>query len=211
MKGTIIFDFDGVILDSFKVAFDVLSMLHKKYNLPPLTEEKLQELFEGNIWKGYEALGIIDNLVTDFRTDFKDLFGKKHSELNFFQGMKECITSISSEFNLMIISSNHSETIKQMLDAESLTNHFDKVFGAEVSGTKREKITAYILEHKLDKNKIFFISDTAGDIREVEGLGIHSIAVSWGYHSRERLEASKPDVIVHSPTELKDYFLKING
>jgi phosphoglycolate phosphatase len=210
MKRIAVFDFDGVILDSFQVASEVFKTMHKKYQLPHFANENLLELFDGNIFKKYEELGMSDERIREFKIDFKELFENEYQKLALFEGVKECITALSDTLELMILSSNHSDSIRRMLDTEGISGYFTQVLGSEIPGTKRDKLVAFIAETGIDPGTLYFVTDTAGDIREVEGLGIHTVAVSWGYHPAERLSASNPEIIVHSVSELQDYLEKVS-
>jgi phosphoglycolate phosphatase len=46
------------------------------------------------------------------------------------------------------------------------------------------------------------VGDTVGDIVEARQAGVPSVAVTWGWHSEERLLAASPDVVAHDPQEL---------
>jgi phosphoglycolate phosphatase len=48
----------------------------------------------------------------------------------------------------------------------------------------------------------FYIGDTVGDIKEARAAGVWTVAVTWGWHSRERLLAARPDFLVDTPEEL---------
>ena len=43
---------------------------------------------------------------------------------------------------------------------------------------------------------------TVGDILEARAAGVRSVAVTWGWHDRERLVAVSPDFIVDTPERL---------
>lgn len=53
---------------------------------------------------------------------------------------------------------------------------------------------------------VYFVTDTAGDVIEGNRAEVKTIAVTWGFHDRERLEKAKPDIIVNTPEELLNYF-----
>jgi phosphoglycolate phosphatase-like HAD superfamily hydrolase len=48
----------------------------------------------------------------------------------------------------------------------------------------------------LNNKEIIFITDTLGDIRAANKLGIKTIAVDFGYHERARLENGNPQKII---------------
>jgi phosphoglycolate phosphatase len=199
---TIIFDFDGVIVDSFTTAFNCLRSLHEKYQLPTLTKEKLEELFDGNLWENHARLGLEATQEKNLKEDLKKLLGNAQAGMPFFAGMSKILTQLSKQYTLVILSSNHAATIKLLLEREGVTHTISDVSGTETPGSKREKIQQ--LTQGSDGNT-FFVTDTRGDILEAHGLPIHIVAVTWGYHSQERLAQAQPDMVVHSPEELLEY------
>jgi phosphoglycolate phosphatase len=48
----------------------------------------------------------------------------------------------------------------------------------------------------------FYVCDTAGDIREAREAGVKAVAVTWGWHPRERLERAKPDAFIEKSEDL---------
>ncbi len=202
----IIFDFDGVILDSFEVAFSILSKLNKKYGLFPLEErEHLEDLFEGNVWENYEKMGLKGKIKKSFTEEFKQEYQKKKKELKFYSNISSLLKKISRRFTLAIISSNHSSSIKGLLQKNKLDGYISSILGAEMVGNKKKKIGFILDKLKITPNNTYFVSDTTGDIIEAKETNIHTIGVTWGYHSFERLEKSKPDKIVNAVKELESY------
>jgi phosphoglycolate phosphatase len=55
---------------------------------------------------------------------------------------------------------------------------------------------------QIGRDRTYYIGDTAGDIREARAAGVRTVAVTWGWHSRERLAATQPDFLVDTPEEL---------
>jgi phosphoglycolate phosphatase len=68
--------------------------------------------------------------------------------------------------------------------------------------SKEEKIAYAIDKYGISKDKTFYIGDTVGDILEAKGAGVRSIAVTWGWHNRDRLVKAAPDYLVETPNEL---------
>ena len=55
----------------------------------------------------------------------------------------------------------------------------------------------------IDLSKTVMVGDTEFDILMARNAGAKSIAVTFGAHSRSKLLAAKPDLIVNSTEELK--------
>lgn len=199
---TLIFDYDGVILDSFNTVLKSLNILHKKYNLSELTEEKLRDLFDGNFWENHALLGLDEESEKNFKSELKEMLEQSQSEMPFFPGMKEIIRKLAKDYRLIVLSSNHAENIQLRLKEEGMLDVFEDILGTETPGNKREKIQKILSEKS---EQVFFVTDTRGDITEVKNLPIKVIAVAWGYHSKDRLASEKPDIMVDQPLGLLEY------
>ena len=51
------------------------------------------------------------------------------------------------------------------------------------------------------------IGDSTMDIETARNAGMRAIAVTWGFHDRERLITAGADVMVDTPAELAAMFL----
>jgi phosphoglycolate phosphatase-like HAD superfamily hydrolase len=87
-----------------------------------------------------------------------------------------------------------------------LKNILKEVLGTETPGNKKEKIQKII---EVTKGPLVFVTDTKGDLLEAEELDITRVAVTWGYHSYEKLLAGNPTVIMKSPKELLAFLINI--
>ena len=58
----------------------------------------------------------------------------------------------------------------------------------------------------VDAKDCIIIGDSTMDIETAHNAGMDSIAVTWGFHDRERLIASKPSRIVGNPEEIAAAF-----
>ena len=68
--------------------------------------------------------------------------------------------------------------------------------------SKIDKINHAVSEFKANKDQTYYVGDTTGDIREAKTAGVRTVAVAWGWHSRERLAAVRPDHLVDKPQDL---------
>ena len=57
---------------------------------------------------------------------------------------------------------------------------------------------------KLSKSDVYFVGDEVRDIDAGKKTGIKTIAVSWGYNTKDALAKEHPDYLIDSPLELKD-------
>jgi phosphoglycolate phosphatase-like HAD superfamily hydrolase len=82
--------------------------------------------------------------------------------------------------------------------------------GDEWQGSKQEKIIHVAQQFNFEKHLVYLVGDTISDIREARLAGINSIAVTWGYQSRNKLLEKSPNFIVEAPQDILDIFEAIN-
>jgi phosphoglycolate phosphatase len=59
-----------------------------------------------------------------------------------------------------------------------------------------------VAKYGIPPERTFYIGDTTGDIVEAWAAGVRTVTVTWGWHSRERLVAARPDFLVDTPEGL---------
>ena len=205
-KKFILFDFDGVIADSFRAAYDVASMM-----CPHLTEDEHRRRFEGNIHDWEEP---IDRHTKDCRQDidFFEEYVPRLEKSEIFSGMKEVIADLAQKYTLVIVSSTITSPIQSYLNTNNLSSYFSWVMGADVHKSKVEKIKMVFEKYEIGPESCVFITDTSGDMLEAEKTGVGAIGVTWGFHKSETLKSGNPFRLVNSPDVLSvaisDYFAK---
>ncbi len=206
-KEFILFDFDGVIADSFQAAYSVAKMI-----CPHLTEEDYRKRFGGNIHDWEEP---VDRHTKDCRQDvdfFAEYVPKMKNEVRIFPGMKEVVIELAKKYVLIVVSSTITSPIQEFLTSHELAQHFSWIMGADVHKSKVEKIKMVFEKYDIGPENCVFITDTSGDIVEAEKTGIGAIAVAWGFQKLPVLERSNPFRLVESPDVLSaaisDYFAR---
>ena len=119
-----------------------------------------------------------------------------------FDGLIPVLAALQKDHLLAVISSNGYRTIRTMLDRFGFAPYFREILGADFRFSKKEKIAYALEKYGIPGERAFYIGDTAGDILEARAAGVRSVAVTWGWHSRERLAAAGPDFLVDTPEEL---------
>ncbi|MCD6109411.1 HAD family hydrolase [bacterium] len=204
-KKLLLFDFDGVIADSMKLVRVFYNKLHKKYGLRFATcDEDISKMFYKNVYEGLIDLGLHKDKAHDFLNDMKKLTFQNEDSYKPFNGIKEVLQILNDNKHiLVIISSNHTDIIKKFLKKYSFDNIFKEIHGAEEQTSKVEKIGSVKQNLSFDCNSTFYIGDTVGDIKEGKKACVHSVATSWGYHSKEILKQFKPEFLFNKPADLE--------
>jgi phosphoglycolate phosphatase len=193
----ILFDFDGVIIDSFESAFKIEKMLRKN---DEFTKDHFRKNFEGNFFEEREKMQKVDYTPQQFYEAYQPIF----IELQPVPHISEALQVLSESYPLIIISSAVTDNIHSWLEKNGLASYFVDILGADVHRSKVEKFKSVFESHHVASSDCVFITDTLGDIREADQLHIRTIAVTYGCHPKETLEKGKPFTFVDSPIELVD-------
>lgn len=197
-KKLVIFDFDGVIVESLDLWFRITQT-----NNPGLTKEEYYSMSNGNYIEAFESKELIytEEGLEDYR-----------SNLLLIDSPKEIVSFIennSNKFLYAIVSSGNEITIKRFLEKENLVNYFTDILGNQTHKSKNTKISTLLEKYSLENKNAVFITDTLGDILESNESEVKSIGVLWGLHDRETLEKGKPEIIIDNPEELEEAIKKV--
>ena len=197
----VIFDYDGVLFDTFDLVYSLVKAECDKYcKIPIKTKKEFHDLYKGNFYKTIKLHGLEDNHIEKMiQESIKKL---KQVQEPPFEGVPEMLEKISGGSRLAVVSSNFKKVMEANLERENILKYFDNIEGADKIVSKVEKIKALIEKFKLDGSEVLFITDTAGDIKEGKAAGVKTMAVTWGYFTKQELQAEKPDYIVDKPMEI---------
>ena len=191
MIKAVLFDFDGVICNSFEIAYSVARITNDN-----LSRDEYRDFFNGNFYQEKK-------ITKEVSRKFFELQNERFKDVVIDDDVKEVIRELKKDHELYIVSSNLEETIHWTFKNSSLSEGlFNEVLGYESGKSKIEKIQYILDKYNLKKEDCVFVTDTLGDILEATVVGIGSIGIDTGFHDRKRLEAGKPKKIVSSFREL---------
>jgi phosphoglycolate phosphatase len=203
MQKLLLFDFDGVIVDSLDVYERRVKLCLEEIGQPFIQNRSdFLVLFEDNFYEAIVKKGID---VPEFMNASKALpIQDDYDQMLPFAPMLPVLEELKKNNVLVVISSNISQVIHDVLARHNFNGCFRDVLGAESGYSKQEKILHAMTVFQMEKDKTFYIGDTAGDIREARTAGVRTVAVTWGWHTRAMLEKVNPDYLVESPYALLD-------
>lgn len=198
--GLAMFDYDGVIVDSFnQVARDFAEACRANGFYGINTKEDLAVLHEGNCYEQMMRLGLPEWKVDKIIMDYEVIAGRHIEDVPVFEGMAEALREIARWNRIVIITSNISGQVRKVLGKYGISCVED-IIGAEIEKSKIKKIRKAMQLYP--GFPAYYIGDTAGDIIEGREAGALTVGVTWGWHDREKLESLSPDYLVSTPQEL---------
>ena len=199
MKKLLIFDFDGVLEDTFDWNYEVAKKRYKN-----LKREDYRGWFNGNIYEHPTVKAAGPMNIIEYFEQYKKGFENRIIKPEF----KEMLIKLKQKYHLVIISSIDDDIINPYLKRKKIDNLFEEVWGIKKKTSKVEKFKDFLKLYKLDTNNCLFVTDTLGDIREANKVNIKSIGITWGYQTESSLKRGNPIKIVDSIKELEKYLLK---
>jgi phosphoglycolate phosphatase len=196
-----LFDFDGVLVDSLDVYEKTVTDCLRKIN-QPLTRgrEEFLELFEGNFYESLVKRGV--DLDKFMESSVNILAEVDYNKMKPFGAMRPLLDELKKNHPLIVISSNDSPTIQEALRLYNFNGIFQEILGSDFMFSKKEKILYAAKKYQTTLQDIYYIGDTTGDIKEGKQARIKTVGITWGWHSREKMAAAKPDYLFDTPQEL---------
>ena len=187
----IIFDLDGVLIDSTRIVADYFVELQPKLSREILNEW-LCENFHSALKKFSDVHGEIES--TD---EQENAYIARKAASPLFLGVRELLEELKAcNYILAINTSAEPENCLPGLKQTGIKDFFDVIAHKGVSRSKVEKFKILGEKYSLKPEEIIFVTDTLGDLREADLAGIPTIAVTYGAHNRSFFERERHDNLI---------------
>lgn len=203
MKKAVIFDFDGVLCDTFE--------FHRKHFCTFLNRDVTPEEFcnfhNGSVFDNKTSIIVKDEDWPRYHKLIMEDIEKFPIKKNIIDVLKR----LKNDYDLFIISSAKEEFIKKNLEHNKIDYLFKEVYGCDAGHYKDKKFNLLFDTFDLTKDDCIFITDTLSDVIEAKKVGVNTVAVSFGFHDINTLKLGKPYKIISDFQEivnLADYLLK---
>ncbi|MDO8507281.1 MAG: HAD hydrolase-like protein [bacterium] len=190
-KEVVIFDFDGVIVDSLDFSFEI-----NKSHSPKLTRKEWEDMHLGNFYDAFKKHKI--STVDDF---YKEYESKIHHVFPI-ESMDKVIQSLHKKYRLTIVSGSPARIIDKYLNRYGLRDYFEAIVGNEYHLNKVEKFNKIKDLCNVSFGDCLQITDTVCDVKEGHLTGIESIAVTWGIFAKDVFKGEKTFAVVDAPEEI---------
>lgn len=200
MIKTVIWDWNGTLLDDLELSLNSVNVLLKDRNLPILTFERYKEIFRFPVIKYYEAAGF-DFSQEPFEIparQYMDLYHAGENKTQLFPDVVKTLSSLKGKgYQQFVLSAMEDGNLKKMIANAGISHFFDGIFGIK-DDFAREKIS---IGKQITKNlnlhpeECVMIGDTLHDAEVAEACGFDCILYAQGHVSRKRLETKGVKII----------------
>lgn len=214
MYKAILFDLDGTLTESGEGITKSVQYALEKLGKPEPDLESLKVFVGPPLLEQFMKYADLDEETARQAVTF---YRERYSVTGIFEnrpypGVEEMLAGLKKKGYILAVSSSKPEYfVKKILDHFELTEYFTEIVGSEMNGGRtgkseviEETLCRLHMENKRDQ--VLMVGDREHDILGARKSGLSCLAVSYGYGSREELEAAKPVQIVDSALEILDFF-----
>ena len=208
MLKSVIFDFDGTLVNSYNLMNRVYYEIIKQYDIDDFTRadiETLRTLSAHQIFKKYhlsneQSSMIIKKAIRSYHEFIK--------EVPFYPNVFELLVWLEKlNIDIYVLSSNDTQIIKDYIDQHDCFM-FKAIYGNSGLFKKHRSLEKLIKKHGYQKHEVLYIGDETRDIEACKRVNVAIAAVTWGFDHKELLKSYHPDYLVDRVDELKDLLLK---
>ena len=205
----IIFDYDGVIVDSFKSVFEVYKIICAGCNGKcPNDIEEFRKLYGYNYIECRKNLGISDDLHEKAMQIFKrEIVNKEHK---IFDNIPKVISELNKRYRLFLVSAAYEEEVMKHLNKVDIAKYFEKISCNSGKIKKRERIKNILAANNFSTDEVISIGDRTVDYDSAKKIGLadeNIIIVSYGWGYDEKKVTIKN--IAHQPEDILKIIDKI--
>jgi len=202
----VIFDFDGTIADSLPGIVNLYESVRKKGHKHTAADiEKMRNL---SMYQIAVAMKIPKWKIVILAIWGRRMFKNHMRTIRVYPGMAELIEELKNKgVKLFVVSTNNTANVTKYLTKHGLIDQFDNVYGGASFLGKARAMRKAVVENNVKATDVWCVGDERIDIHSARKAGLKIVSVSWGYSSRDGLQALGPDAIVDTMPELRKILL----
>lgn len=195
MYDTIIWDWNGTLLDDLDLSIKAVNVLLKERDLPILTLDRYKDIFGFPVINYYEKAGF-DFSKEPFEIparQYVKLYASGESDLKLFPDVVDTLSFFKdNNYRQIVLSAMKEDNLRKMISNAGISHFFDGIFGIK-DNYAREKVSIgkQVVENlNLNPEKCLMIGDTLHDAEVAEQCGFDCILFSGGHVAKQRLETT---------------------
>ena len=205
----VVFDFDGVLVESNQIKHEAFSKIFCQY--PEHYDEIMKYHYDHHMVDRYSKFEYILSNVLEIQdahreelrqkwiTDFRDYTRNEIIRCNYVVGAIELLDYLQNNSLLFVASATPQDELEIIIEKRGLGKYFKKIYGAPI---KKDQVLMQIkTQQKLNDNEILFIGDSKEDYLASLESGVPFIGRKSDYEFLEAISFS-------NLKEINEYFIK---
>ena len=188
----LIFDFDGVLVESNEIRFDGFRLLFKNYPRDQVEQLVLYTKISSGLSR-YEKIKyffeqirnepVRDNTVQLLAKQYSALVKQKVIDVKPVKGSLEFLSSYKNNYDFAVVSGSDHEELREVCKARKIDHFFLEILGSPAS--KESNIALLLSEMGWESVSCLFIGDSINDFdaartHGIDFIGRNSNLTDWG-------------------------------
>lgn len=189
---TLIWDWNGTLLDDVEVNVKVINEMLSKRNLPLLDINTYKEIFCFPVKQFHIRIGIDfeKESIEEISAEYMERYKNYEKDIKLHADVPFILDAINAKgISQYILSAAGTDDLLRMLDCFHLTDKFKGIYGSDnICATGKIGIGQRLIkENSLYPEKALIIGDTLHDAEVAKALGIKCILYSGGHNNYDLL------------------------
>ena len=218
MYKLIIFDLDGTLLDTMQDLTNAVNHALESCSCRTISADECRKLV-GHGVKNLLRTALPQELQTEdmlgrMEAEFFPYYTEHMSDFTKpYEGIPEVLRKLTDEgFHLAVASNKFQEGTEELVSRFFGDIEFVKVLGQR-SGFPIKPDAGVVFEAMeplpgITKDEVIYCGDSDVDMQTGNNAGVKTLGVTWGFRTREQLEANNPWKIVETVPEIIDVVMQ---
>ncbi len=194
----IIFDWSGTLADDFQCTYLTNMAVFQRLGLRSLSAEQFRKEFSLPYMEFYRNYTGVSKEEID-RIFAEEFQSPPPQEL--YPGVKDTLAGLrQSGVRLAILSTCVKSKLLEEMECSGIGGFFVDVRGGVYD--KAEELPDILKANGFSQAETAFVGDMTHDIESGKKAGVISVAITWGYQTREKLEGCKPTHVISRLAEV---------
>lgn len=206
----IIWDLDGVVVDTMPDIVNALRVAAREVGYGELTDEQARNQIGGGAVKAFRSMfgsageRFVEPAVAHFKTYYPEHCADSSA---LYPGILEVFSHFAGKVKFAMATAKIRSATMLLLERLGVASSFDYIVTADDMQRMKPdpQSVKMVLDHfKVAPEQAVMIGDMKTDILAGRAAGVHTVGITSGYGKRADLEDAGPDALIGSGTELID-------
>ena len=160
----VVFDFDGTIADSGKIAFNAINRMSEKHGFDKLDWSQIDKLRSMTVKERSKYMGVALYKMPFIAPEFYNYYKEEMIDMSINKGIKKLLNDLNEDgYKLAVISSNSEHNIREFFIKRNI-KVFKEILCSKHIFSKDKIINKFLKRKKLNPNEVIYIGDETRDI-----------------------------------------------
>lgn len=202
-KRLVIWDFDGTLADTLRIALHVFNDLAEDRGFLPIDDpDSVRDMSMSEFLAAHKVR------MHQIPAAFAELLRRIHQRrrtIRMNDGIAAAVSKLhNSGIEQAVVSSNNAATISGCLKQAKIEQCFRSIHGTSRLFGKSKTLQRVAAKYGRTPQQVLYVGDEIRDIEAARAAGTACAAATWGLNSEAALRSAQPNYIVHSPSDVAD-------